>query len=93
MCVYRTEDGTNLDAITLKMAPGALLGEFTTRSFGECPSEENVSRLSQILEESPHPKYSLSAKACQGILNRAERRGKKLPEQLYKALVSQSRSC
>ena len=90
LCVFRTADGQNPGAITLKMAPGALLGEYTTRSFGECPREENVSRLSQILEDCPHPKYSLSAKACQGILNRAERRGKKLPEQLEAALVAQA---
>ena len=69
---------------------GVLPGEYTTRSFGECPSEENVSRLSAILEDTPHQKYYLSAKACQGILNRAERRGKKLPEQLETALRAQA---
>ena len=69
---------------------GALLGDYTMHSFGEYPKEENVSRLSQILEDLPHPKYSLSAKACAGILNRAERRGKKLPEQLEAALRAQS---
>ena len=72
------------------MVNGALLGEFTTHSFGECPREENASRLSQILEDSPLPKYSLSAKACQGILNRAERRGKELPAKLKAALEAQS---
>ena len=61
-----------------------------THSFGECPSVENVSLLSQILEEIPHPKYSLSAKACQGILRRAEKREKKLPELLEKTLIKQS---
>ena len=71
-------------------ADGALLGEYTMHSFGECPKEENVSRLSAIMEECPHLRYSLSAKACQGILNRAERRGKKLPEQLEAALRFQS---
>ena len=65
-------------------------GEYTTRSFGEFPSEENASRLSQILEDSPLPKYSLSAKACEGILRRAERRGKELPEALRIALEAQS---
>jgi DNA (cytosine-5)-methyltransferase 1 len=68
---------------------GPLLGEYMMHSFGECPKEENVSLLSQILEDQAHPKYSLSAKACQGILNRAERRGKTLPEQLYQALKRQ----
>jgi hypothetical protein len=47
--------------------------------------------LSQILEDSPHPKYSLSAKACQGILNRAAKRGKELPPELKAALEAQAR--
>ena len=68
---------------------GALLGAYMMRSFGEFPKEEKESHLSQILEEEPHPKYCLSAKACQGILNRANRRGKKLPEILEKALINQ----
>ena len=53
------------------------------------PNEGKESRLSQILEQKPHPKYFLSEKACQGILNRAERRGKTLPEQLRQALLEQ----
>lgn len=67
-----------------------MLGEYTTRSFGECPNEENVSRLSAILEDTPHPKYYLSAKACAGILRRAERHGKKLLEPLKAVLIQQS---
>ena len=46
-------------------------------------------KLSQILEENADPKYRLSAKACQGILNRAERRGKELPKELKEALEEQ----
>jgi len=86
VCCSRITDGQNPGVTMIEMADGALLGAYTMHSFGECPKEENVSRLSQILEESPHPKYSLSAKACRGILNRAERRGKKLPEMLETAL-------
>ena len=67
-----------------------MLGDYTMRSFGECPSEENESHLSWILEDCPHPKYSLSAKACRGILSRASRRGKQLPEILEKALTEQA---
>lgn len=67
-----------------------MLGEYTTRSFGECPNEENVSRLSAILEDTPHPKYYLSARACAGILRRAERHGKKLLEPLKAVLIQQS---
>ena len=92
VCVYLTEDGQNPAATTLRTVNGALLGEYTTRSFGECPSEENVSRLSQILEDCPLPKYSLSARACEGILRRAEKRGKELPAELKAALEAQSRT-
>lgn len=53
------------------------------------PSGVSVSRLSQILEDSPLPKYSLSAKACMGILNRAQKRGKELPIELREALERQ----
>jgi len=45
--------------------------------------------LSEILEEEADAKYNLSSKACQGILNRANKRGKKLPEILQKALEAQ----
>jgi hypothetical protein len=69
---------------------GALLGEYSTHSFGESPSVAVESRLSQILEDNPHPKYYLSAKSCLGILRRAERRGKELPEMLKQALLMQS---
>lgn len=70
---------------------GPLPTEFSTPSFGESPNVVVESHLSQILEDTPPPKYSLSAKACQGIRNRAEKRGRKLPEELEKALIQQSR--
>ena len=63
-----------------------------TRNTGECPNAAVESRLSQILEATPQEKYRLSAKACQGILRRAERRGKKLPEALERALNAQVRT-
>lgn len=71
---------------------GPLLGEYSMRSFGESPKDGVESHLSQILEENAHPKYYLSAKACQGILRRAENRGKKLPPILKTALIAQSAS-
>ena len=71
---------------------GAWLGECMTRNTGESPNAAVVSRLSQILEVTPQEKYSLSAKACQGILRRAERRGKDLPELLKTVLLMQSES-
>lgn len=79
-------------------------GEYMTLSFGEqpsmlmaecgceaLPSGVSVSRLSQILEDSADPKYYLSERACMGILNRAEKRGKELPEILKQALENQIR--
>ena len=76
----------------MKWENGRLLGDFTMHSFGESPREENESRLSQILTDCPHQKYSLSAKACSGILRRAEARGKELPVALRRALEAQSAS-
>ena len=66
--------------------------DFRMPSFGELPSEENVSVLSQILEEQAHPRYSLSVKACEGILRRADKRGKGLPDVLREALENQIRN-
>lgn len=83
-------DGQTPDALPTWQENGALRGEFSTHSFGESPKEERGSHLLQILEDSPHPKYYLSAKACAGILNRADRRGKILPPKLREALERQS---
>lgn len=58
---------------------------------GEKPLTPNPTKLSQILEwGSNTEKYKLSPKACQGILNRAERRGKELPKILKEALIRQA---
>lgn len=61
-----------------------------TLNIGEKPREPRPTRLSQILEEMPDSKYSLSQKACAGILNRANRRGKELPPELKEALERQA---
>ena len=91
MCLCLRTDGQKPGASTMSWGGGALLGEYTTPSFGESPNEENVSRLSQILEDSAPRKYYLSAKACAGVLNRAERRGKALPPELKEALMRQEK--
>lgn len=68
-----------------------LLGEYMTLNTGPAPhSVGNVSSLSQILEDAPHPKYYLSKTACLGILRRARKRGKELPSVLKRALEIQS---
>lgn len=93
MCLcLKTENGAKQDASMMIWEDSQLLGGYTMRSFGVSPREENASHLSQILEDTAPPKYSLSAKACTGILNRAEKRGKILPEMLKAALEAQSLS-
>ena len=61
--------------------------EFLTLSGGEFPSDAVVSSLSDVLETGDVPrKYYLSPKACRGILRRAEKRGRALPQSLKLAL-------
>ena len=61
--------------------------EFLTLNTSEWPSDAAVCSLSQTLEVGSVPqRFFLSAKACAGILRRAERRGKQLPEALRLAL-------
>jgi len=63
--------------------------ECWTLNTSEWPSDAAVCLLSDTLETGDVPqRFFLSAKACQGILRRAEKRGKKLPPQLHKALHS-----
>lgn len=66
---------------------GLWLGDSLTLNIGEYPREENASLLSQILEVNAPEKYYLSKRACQGIMTRASRRGKKLPDLLQTALL------
>jgi hypothetical protein len=60
---------------------------FLTLNTSEWPSDAAVCSLSDTLETGDVPqRFFLSAKACQGILRRAEKRGKKLPPLLREAL-------
>jgi hypothetical protein len=61
-------------------------GVFLIRNSSESHSDAVESSLSQVLEQNPSDKYSLSAKAASGILRRANKRGKILPEPLQQAL-------
>lgn len=55
---------------------------------GEKPNVKK--RLSETLETNVDEKYNLSPRACDGILRRAERRGKSLPVELEDALRRQA---
>ena len=58
-----------------------------TLSSSDWPSDASVCSLSDILETGDVPqRYFLSARACAGILRRAEKRGKELPPSLAEAL-------
>ena len=70
-------------------------GEALTLNTSVWPKDAGVCSLSDTLETGNVPqRFFLSAKACQGILRRAKKRGKKLPEQLLQALsqVAQAES-
>lgn len=67
-------------------------------NFSERPTIPVVTHLHEILESNPDPKYNLSAKACLGILRRAEKRNKILPDVLketleYQAGITSKPSC
>ena len=63
--------------------------EFWTLGISEYPSDGVASSLSDILETGELPQqYFLSSRACRGILRRAAKRGKELPEALKSALLA-----
>ena len=65
----------------------ASLGKYTTLNIGESPNAVRESTLSQILQLNAPEKYSLSPTACAGIIRRAQKRGKTLPDMLQDALM------
>jgi len=82
-----TEDVTSLRSLPALLNSGmASPGLLLTLNTSEWRNDGDACSLSDILEESPSPKYLLSARACTGILRRAKKRGKKLPPALAHAL-------
>lgn len=63
-----------------------VMSDGITRNFSEAPDPVVETRLSQILQYDAPARYDLSARACQGIINRANKRGKQLPPMLKDAL-------
>ena len=84
----REEDGTLVPSSGRWQNSGTVSpGECWTLNTSEFHSGASASFLSDVLETQPVPeRYFLSPKACAGILRRAEKRGKKLPESLESAL-------
>nr|DAN21618.1 MAG TPA_asm: hypothetical protein [Bacteriophage sp.] len=81
----KAENGLN--PAQFPVMDGLWHGDSLMLNIGECPNVVKESRLSWILEDNVPQKYYLSARACQGILTRASRRGKALPELLKNALL------
>lgn len=85
---HRTEDGilVPLSGAWSNSGMGSPT-ECLTLSSSEFPSGAVASSLSDILETGDVPqRFCLSPQACAGILRRAERRGKTLPQALRAAL-------
>jgi len=62
-----------------------------TDTLAPSPSGGGVCGLSAILETGDVPqRYYLSERACRGILRRAAKRGKTLPQELAAALEAQA---
>ena len=81
----KAENGLN--PAQFPVMDGLWHGDSSMLNIGECPNVVKESRLSWILEDNVPQKYYLSARACNGILTRASRRGKALPELLKNALL------
>ena len=85
--VFRSVDAAS---VSLSIMTDILPPEYyLDLNLGEMPRTPNPTKLSEILEEDADRKYRLSSKACAGILKRAKKRGKELPEILKKALENQ----
>lgn len=61
-------------------------------NFEAHPRDVEESTLYSILEADVQEKYYLSPTACQGVLRRAENRGKELPALLRVALMIQAKT-
>ena len=85
-----TEDGTLAPSSGRWQNSGTVspIGSWTLNT-SEWPSDAAVCLLSDTLETGDVPqRFFLSATACQGILRRAEKRGKTLPPALHQALTA-----
>ena len=79
-CWQNSGMGSPTECLTLNTSEHADTGEPFLSGGAVCS-------LSDILETGDEPRrFFLTAKACQGILRRAENRGKELPEALNAAL-------
>lgn len=87
--LLRSKEGRLSDNSCPKWANSGTVwhGEYWTRNSSVWPSGAGVCSLWEVLETNPPAKYCLTLRACEGILNRAERNGRSLPPILKEALT------
>ena len=86
---HQEEDGTLVPSSGRWQNSGiAAHGECWTLKTLESPRDADECFLSDVLQEigEIHPRFYLSSRAATGILRRADKRGKKIPDHLYQAL-------
>ena len=85
-----SHQGKNGRTLVLCMDPAAQShGGPWTPNISDWPNDAAACSLSQVLEKGSIPqRFFLSGTACAGILRRAEKRGKALPDALHAALRS-----
>jgi hypothetical protein len=67
---------------------GQSLGGASMPNISAWPNDASVCLLSHVLQTKEIPqRFYLSLKGCEGILRRAEKRGKQLPPRLKEALT------
>jgi hypothetical protein len=85
--LFLQTDGRTVESQSVEMDEDLSNGVCLTLNTSEFPNDVVESSLSSILERGGvDSRYYLSKKACQGILRRAETRGKVLPKELETAL-------
>lgn len=83
------DDGQEPELLEAKSAESH--GERLTLNFGASPSIARESSLSQVLESGGVTyRYSLTPKACAGILRRVKAKGERLPKALEAVLTRQA---
>ncbi len=92
--VLSSGGGETLAASSVRWANSGMGGATGCLMLNTLESHKDADEclLSDVLETGDLPqKYYLSPRACEGILRRAEKRGKQLPPMLYQALLTVSK--
>lgn len=83
---HYNRQGQDGQTLVMCIQPALSRGESSMLNTSELPNDAVGCLLWQVLDREVSPRYSLSAKACAGILRRAEARKKTLPPTLKVAL-------